>query len=588
MRFYSKVCSTLMLIVLSFIVMGQGGVCSVQENLGGNGGSGQHAPTTLGGTVNTQDLTIPSGSTTTVTSDLVINATGKVIIEGDLIADTSKDGNVYGITINADGDVIIDGTIQAGSGSSGGTAKKLSTQMQPTDPWVIPTPDPPNPYGYFLWGEDGAPLHISAKGNLTIRSNSMLISGDGGNGIEGGGSIPGGTGGNGGNIVLCVGKKLTMRGSIVMGNGGNGGDITTTSEDGINLPSFVSGGGNSGFLYILADSYDWPGLNQSEISLDIIQYSMNTGGSISGGFGGHGGSITVIDDTLGCLSPPAVNGAISTQDQSNQDDAEHEDHKYAGSGGHGWRNGGNGGMIMVTSCMHTGYDGVDWTVIGGHGGDVKRLENNSLPCVGWPVVVFGAIGGHGGMAWCTSANGLMGDEAHIDGGKGGNATAFSGNGGNGEFFANHIGGNGGQALASGGIGGPGLVRSCNPLTHQPEDGPSGNGGNGGDGYAKGGKGGDGVTSGYGGEGMALGADPDEVACSGGDGGDGKIPGAGGKGGKVEYTEGSLGQEPQGELIKITAEVTHFGSAPDGSPGQVLTDADCQGWTPCDMDPSLCN
>jgi len=535
---------TPVLIVLSILLCGQGGPCTPQTpSNNNNGGSVQNAPSTMGGTMNVSSLTIPSGSTSNVTSDLTINATGNVTINGDLIADTTANGAAYSITIDAQGDIDISGTIQAGDGPGTSSGNFAFPNFQPID---LPA-DNAN-------GENGAFIQIIARGNIDVRSSARLISGNGTDGI--GGSL-GGAGGNGGNIVICAGNKLTMRGAIQMGNGGNGGEAITDSQGEL-LSRFPNNGGDSGFLFVEAQSYDWPGLNTNEFSLDTIAYATSSGNLASGGFGGHAGLVTILDDPFECV--------IGTTAGPSENIVQIVGASY---GGNGWWTGGNGGTISFISCLHggpQGRDGISWIVNAGDGGSVTEREDTTIKCVAFPVVINGAVAGYGGAASGTAAPGLLGDSSNPDGGNGGNITVTGGNGGDGEFFADQMGGNGGKAVASAGFGGGGLPRGCDDF------GPGGNGANGGDGTGEGGSGGNGVIPGTGGVGTAIGAESGDVASGGGDGGDGSVPGDPGQGGELNSTKGADGASSPNSII---GSITRTDQAPDGDPGELITPADCQ-------------
>jgi hypothetical protein len=539
----------LMLVILTFFMMGQEGVCTAPNGTGG-GGSALYAPATLGGTVNVDSLTIPSGHTTSVTSDVVINATGKVKIDGELRADTAKDGAGYSIVIEAGGDLEIGGTIRAGAGSPAASGSLLGN-LQATD---TPAED--------ASGKDGGDIRMRSGGDLTILANSWLFGGHGTDGMSG---KLGGAGGNGGHVILCAGKKLTMRGNLSVGNGGNGGDASDNTIDSQSI--FPNKGGDSGFLFVLADSYDWPGLDTNEFSLNTITYSMAVAASIGDGYGGHAGSVSLLDNIIECVLGSTAPATLKIINRYQTIIGTLSAIRQAADGGDGWWIGGNGGGILLSACGHDSRDGSNFVVQAGKGGNVTRRQVKDLPCAAWPVVVVSAIGGYGGTATGTVAPGLMGETSHSAGGNGGKVQVVGGNGGHGEFFAGHSGGNGGRALASGGFGGSGLSRTCGDL------GPGGIGGNGGDGEARGGDGGDGVFPGNGGEGVAIGSDPLDVASRGGDGGAGNGPGSGGVGGKLTSTTGKDGLSGPGPAI--TATVSQIDSASPGDMGELITPADCQ-------------
>ena len=544
---------------LCFLALGQQGPCAPPPGPGDTGGdsgsgmpdgsqgsgtTGTTAGDSLGGTVDVGDFTVPAGQTTRVTSDLVINASGGVSIDGDLVADPAKIGAGCGIVIRADGDVTINGTVQAGDGASTSATSLASIRRNAAGDSAT-----------GIDGEDGAALQIVSGGNITVGNSASLICGNGTDGTSG---TRGGRGGDGGNIVLCAGNRLTVRGWIQMGHGGDGGHAQTTSDDnGIGL--FPNDGGNSGSLYVNAMSYDWPGFDSNDMSIDPIAHATQTGNLVIGGYGGNAGGLTVLDDLGTC--------AFDSTHQVTDPDLIVI--VGAGHGGHGWSTGGGGGSVIFFSCKHGGLDGRDgtnWYVVGGEGGSVTRREDTTIACVAFPVVVVGAWAGNGGTAGGIAAPGLLGDSLHLDGGNGGHMRADGGAGGHGEFFANHTGGAGGRAVASAGFGGHGWCRDCYDL------GVGGNGGNGGNASAEGGTGGNGVTPGEGGVGEALGAGPLDTAGGGGDGGDGFPPGSGGAGGEVSSI---LGADGITGPLTIVSTVEKMESAPNGSPGSYIDPSMCQ-------------
>ena len=226
-----------LVLLVGLLVPGTGG-CPENDSIAGNPEPGHSyaadesvvAPATLGGTVRIASLTIPAGTTTVVTDDLDLHATGDVLIDGELIAQapdsggasksnngkrrcgemqaggTNNDGSGRAYEIRADGKIEIGGTVQAGD------AVTLLDTAGST-------------------GEDGkwgGHVNLASKSRVIIRKTGSLIAGHGSNGVDG---IRGGHGGAGGNITIQAGSELIMRGSITPGNGGNGGFATTTPDD---------------------------------------------------------------------------------------------------------------------------------------------------------------------------------------------------------------------------------------------------------------------------------------------------------------------------------------------------------------------
>ncbi|MBN1492503.1 MAG: hypothetical protein JXA69_21500 [Phycisphaerae bacterium] len=539
------------LLLASLTIMGQSGPCGpAPGDGGGNGGTqdgtGGTAPTTVGGSLDVVNLNVPSGQTTTVTSNVVINASGNVTIDGLLTAATAT-GTGASITIIAQGDIDIAGTVQAGDGA-------FATATTPAAA-IARAGIAAN--GDGADGYHGGTVQLISHGNIRIPITSAIWAGDGTDGTSG---IRGGAGGNGGHVVLCASGTLTVRGAIHVGSGGNGGDAAADTAN--STPSqFTNRGGDSGFLYVQAANYDWPGLNTTEMSLDLMAYGLATGG-----FGGNAGFIAIADEYANCSGisiTTASEGSATIAQEGGAIVGTVYKTRIAANGGHGWVAGGAGGSIQLIACTYTERDGESWSATAGSGGDVKQRQFEGIACVAWPVVYQGAFGGTGGMAEILVAPGMMGDSSTPNGGTGGSAEAIGGNGGAGEFFANHIGGPGGRAVASGGFGGSGWPRDCE------DRGRGGDGGNGGKGDARGGDGGDGVTPGSGGEGIVM----SNVASCGGDGGQG-VPGGGepGTGGELTETQGADGAGAPNTIVGSVGRTT---KARDGEPGESIEPEWCQ-------------
>lgn len=529
--------------VVAFAALCMSTACLQEQGDDGGDNGGTLAPASVSGELHVASFTVPAGQTTTVTSDLTLNVSGDVRIDGQLVASPAASDSARGvnITIIAQGSIEISGIVQAGDGMSVNATSRVTARQQPA--------------GDSTTGRDGnagGAIQLVSDGDLTILDAGSLSSGSGSSGSSG---TRGGHGGDGGNIVLCAGNRLMVRGRIQMANGGAGGNAQATSDE--NIGVFPNGGGNSGSLYADAISYDWPGFDANDISIDPVAYATQTGNLVTGGYGGHAGSLTVQDDPFACV--------LGSPGQDTDPDV--VTHVIAGDGGHGWQTGGNGGTVLFGSCTQggpNGRDGTNWAVQAGHGGSVTRREDSTIACVAFPVVVVRAIGGLGGVVAATAAPGLLGDSMHPDGGHGGDLQATGGDGGHGEWFANQIGGSGGRAIAVAGFGGAGWCRGCDDL------GAGGNGGDGGDGMASGGTGGDGVTPGNGGTGQASGADPLDVAARGGDGGDGFPPGVGGAGGfliSITGADGSTGNS-------IVGTVQTEDAAANGLPGSNVDPSNC--------------
>lgn len=472
------------------------------------------ASDSMGGTHDVGNLSIPTGKTVTVTSDLVINATGDVKIAGLLIAKPTEDGDDgCTITINAGGNIEITGMVQAGNGTDATTettTMRTAATIKNTDPG----------------GTNGGSVELIAKGDITIDTLAILTCGSGGSGADG---DWGGAAGKGGDLVLDAGGTLTMRGSVYIGNGGNAGMAAPTVETIQSLDpdqefSFGATGGSSGFLFLRAGQVDWPTYDAATHSLDYLGDL-----HLSGGYPGNASSINIIGEA-----------AYEIMKRSRQTIYEASAPMHICTG---------------TNCTFRAPDGVDSFILGGLGGsitvEIKQLEADQWDAPS--VIVYAGNGGNlvqppsykykdvlavlmrngwagaGGNAAAVAPAGHNGDVSRMDAGHGGSATAFGGNGGSAAHitYSPQHGGKGGFAIATGGSGGWGYTDyNCIQA--------GGNGGNGGSAYAYGGDGGNGWYAGQGGDAMA----------NGGMGGSGAVamsPTKGGKGGSANAYVGQMGK-----------------------------------------------
>jgi len=462
-------------------------------------------------------LSIPAGQTTIVTSDVVINATGDVKIDGELKAQPTASGAVgCTITINAGGNIDIAGFIEAGSGTDAATAAptmRIAAAAEDTD----------------ACGTAGGSIELIAKGNITIGEMAVLTCGSGGTGEDG---AWGGAGGKGGDLVIDAGGTLTMNGIIHIGDGGDSGFCTPTVQTVQSLVpdqelSLGATGGSSGFIYLRAGQVNWLSYEPDTHSLDYFY------AAVGGGQAGNASSVTITGDVAAQLM------AASKQATAHQATAP----TYICSG---------------ASCKFRAPNGVDSFILGGLGGDIN-VSIDQLEADQWDapaVIVYAGHGGNllpppsykykdvlavlmrngwagaGGSAFAAAANGHDGT-ASRSGGKGGDAVAYAGNGGSAAHitYSPQHGGPGGVATAVAGSGGHGYSDINCAI-------PGGNGGNGGSAYAYGGDGGNGWYAGQAGNANAQGG-------FGGSGGSGASAGSGGKGGGATAAGGEAGQSNTG-------------------------------------------
>jgi hypothetical protein len=520
--------SRLILLALAMLPLGLGLICAPGATDGGNGGGDMTAPESVGGTLDVGSFTVPLGQTTRVTSDLVINAGGNVNIAGLLLADppSTPGSKGPGITIVSQGSISVAGVIQAASGNSGENLASSSFTITQAGEQTDPA------------GGDGGAVELNAAGDLTVAATAAIICGSGGQGASG---QWGGAGGSGGDLRLSAGETLGIHGSLTIGDGGNGGDA---SPGGLPLSDLTVGaaGGSSGAIFVKAGTFDWPGYNPQESTLDMSQGLM-----FQGGLGGSATPMVIL------LDLPTVSAADASQHyagiaQAGSVCGSDECTVTARNGGDGFFMGGHGGSVTTafTQLQAGTYDGPVIRARGGNGGNlISRVD----PQYGQAVTAIFAHAGDGGIVSVLAPAGRDGDTAHYDGGYGGTAIAYGGNGGSGAMDRLQYGGAGGQAVARAGDGGMGNS-GCAAV---------GNGGAGGIANAYGGTGGSAGFAGEGGDAAAIGG-------NGGAGGDGGHPaGSGGASGKAVATCGNPGQYNAGFY---SGGAPIFGCIDKQSPGQV--------------------
>lgn len=486
------------------------------------------APLTIGGNISISNFTVPAGQATLVTSDLTVNASGNIRVEGSLIAaDSQPGGKGISVSLIAAGDIEVMGIVQAGGGGAapGAPGKEINISQQNST-------DQP--------GGNGGEVELSAGGNLMIRAGAMVGSGNGG---QGGTGLIGGAGGSGGHVKLGAGNGLTVEGMLIFGNGGTGG----VPQSAANLTGQNVGGtgGDSGLLFVNAGHADWPDYDPIQNSIALV----NGVGpwSFAGGLGGSGGLVFLADvSTNGLVKSPDSPTAQTIGTVCASDTCTFR----AADGGNGFFAGGVGGFIVVavTQLPPGERDGPVIKAYAGNGGSLTRRQD---PKYGNSVAGRLGHAGTGGFAHVIAPMGQYGEAGHPDGGFGGTAIAYGGNGGNANFDLLQYGGEGGQAEAQAGAGGWGNS-GCTSI---------GNGGAGGIANAFGGDGGSGGYAGNGGGAIARGGHGGE----GGSGGPGA--GAGGAGGSAVATAGDPGQHNpafNGDTISGTVEQSSQGQT--GIPG----------------------
>ena len=486
------------------------------------------AGSTLSGTVNVNNLTIPAGVTVNVTGNLALNAAGAVNIAGMLTGDCKT------IAIVASGRLDVAGTINNQCSNAGDA-------------------DPPSltlvGYGGYRYNGNGT---VTTSGDLLVTNNASLprtaVAGDQPSMLQVGGAVPlkalgidydcesngrewtkaparsqdgrdGGVKGDPGKkgkqrTLSCAGNGLVNNSSVFGQDGGNGGlgtdarNVDTRAEGGV--------GGIGGELLVhVTGQLDFAGTNV-----------------LNGGNGGPGGiaTATALANAAGGSAPSATaigarggdSGTITVRAGAGitVSGTLALNVGQGGSGGNGTATGAEGANSTAVKPAQIGGFANSTGGDGGQSPSLQLTANGAVPGLA-NVIVTGGNGGNAGHSDSTGGKGGDGVVLpNIDGGDGGAVIARGGKGGDAGVrnLAGALvgtGGIGGNATFRRGLGGLGYNDCAPPLTK------GGNGGAGG--MALGGSrgGGSGLTPGAGGLTREI------IVGNGGNGGHGLGPGDGG-------------------------------------------------------------
>lgn len=471
--------------------------------------------TVINGEVRAKNLIIADGVKVSAPKDLVIQASGKVTLNGQ-IAPSGK------LTlVPKDGmDVGARGRIEAGSGDivivSALADAPTETEMDATfaknfgvgaDKSQIHLRRTPSGRDLF-----GNPVHLppivwapgATRRHLWVNILGTLdVGGAGGGGApitydlpdgaaganRNGDNANAGDGKDGGSVALAA-DRIEVTGPVTfnLGSGGDGGTAVSGPTTSSKAVAKGGKGGNTG-KFIMASAF--LGILHG---IDIQQTM-----TINFGHGGRGGDATAtgLDGADGSPGKPGEDAKAT-----------------GGAGGLGALPGSAGddvnGLIHLVVNGQPGGDGGHATANGGKGGNDNACPGTSGGKGGKAT----AIGGKGGDSKTSLSGGTAGAMADGPGGNGGNATTNAGMGGNGadccgdEPKKGGDGGNGGNAVATPGDPGEGQPLGAVGMAM----GVAGDGGKGGDGLPPGKGGGRGV-----GTNVPDGADGvDGKACDDGD------------------------------------------------------------------------
>ncbi len=436
-------------------------------------------PTTdqdVGGTMTVGELMIPAGVTITATSDLVINATGPVQIDGSLVGDcvaVSVDGAgsltitgsvsnvcnamepvttpsltlqaseaivVVGATIESSGDLTIS-NVEAGAAAlragrvsflRGRASARVPANCSYGSTKIFASRNRfgTNASGAFGMpkGEDGPPgkgvaLFCSGDASLT---GVTLRAGRGGDGGDGSSSVPGQT---------ALGGEGAKGGSALIGAVGDiEFSVDPTSSNGTSIFGAFGGRGGRG----------------SHLGKDAFA---------QGGRGGTAGRVVINAGGTIRINDP---GALTISYQFGE---------FEAMGGRGMADAEDGADAGTVAAER----GSDASALGGKGGGIGEsgpvrligdvLAAPSIQGAENMVVTIepfspgeGASLGSGGTGEATGGNGGKGNEDFPDGGPGGNTTAIGGDGGDMNFLDNR----GGEVfLGAAGSGGFGEFKGSN-------------------------------------------------------------------------------------------------------------------------------
>jgi probable HAF family extracellular repeat protein len=145
--------------------------CGAWIGCGGGGGtggsqSGGGSPETLSGTINATDFQLAAGQTRAVTSDLFINATGKIDINGTLLLSPGVSVGIF-----ARGPVHIGGAIMPAPAQS---RSKAPSRIGRDSGAIVPASAPPRSNASSRIGRDsGVPACVIAGASVTLDKGSL-------------------------------------------------------------------------------------------------------------------------------------------------------------------------------------------------------------------------------------------------------------------------------------------------------------------------------------------------------------------------------------------------------------------------------
>lgn len=491
---------------------------------------------TITGTVQSTQFTVPAGVTVTLGTDVVIRSTVRVTIAGTLRGDCRR------LEVDGTGEVVVTGTLDNSCAAAGAAGRELSILARGGYGLTGGTVRSSGPI--TITNVAAAPGAVPAVGTGARADSATLLAppcslsnvdilhspARASNGANGAASAGPGT--PGAAILLrCVGQMQVSGGVNVMAQfGGHGGSAHHTSTTSAQAQGGAGGNGGQVTLEAVGD-LQFTGANRIE---------SGEGGAGGVGFGeglSDGGATPKAGNGKGIGGNGGVGGQLvitATGSLSFTGATEF----VLGRGGHGADGIGDGGVGANAGANNAQHAG-DGEGVGGAGGarpDIQFAAGTAIS--GQSSVTFtGGEGGRGGDGIADGAVGGHGDGTRPVPGTGGKMTASGGVGGESRLrrFGGQLvapGGNGGSAELQNGIGGNAGSRCVVP----PGLLPGQVGGRGGDMMASHGAGGAGATTGTPGDNRLI------NARGGGRGGNG-------------WPDGGLGGQPGTQTMSKPAVIT---------------------------------
>ncbi len=532
--------------------------------------------TSLSGARSFRNITIPANVTVTATAPLTLRASGPISIAGTVL------GSCIAVDIGSDTALTVTGRINNGcAAGTGGDLRLAATgELTLTNATITSSGDitltnnPALTENSFLVA--GALAHsallprtfsfAARPGGVPLArlDNSTVSYFGGGTGpnpaTNGTNGVNGGNGADGRSVKMLLDGNAVFAGATVLWGQDGGNGGTGTNSSNTNLTVTGGNGGNGGLIKVYITG--------------SLTYSGVTANTVRSGRGGTGGAAnaTTMANPIPDVAPSATatggNGGVPGLVDMRAGNgivinggALTLEVPVGGVGGAATATAANGVDALVKDASSAAQPGGASTARGGTGGDTPDARLSASNVTGAPILsVPGA--GAGGVATAASGKGGNGVKPRKDGAIGGATAVNGGTGGTSRIrnLANVV-------VGAGGNGGSGVWRLGNGGTGWNDCVPNNLelGGNGGAGGSAGGARG---TAGNGAPIGTAGTTRFETVGNGGNGGSGAGPGAGGAAG-TNAVVGPIGSQV---APNFTAGVAGVNCTPPPPPPDNLTPA----------------